>query len=38
MLIDDEMLVIDVYITSNKISMLTTEGRDLELVVINERQ
>jgi hypothetical protein len=36
MLIDDKMLVVDVYIIPDKIIMLTTEGQDLELVVINE--
>ena len=36
MLIDDEILVASEYIILEKISMLTTEGQDLELVVINE--
>jgi hypothetical protein len=36
MLIDDGMVVANVYIILNKTSMPTTEGEDLELVVINE--
>ena len=36
LLIDEDMLVATEYIILEKISMLTTEGQDLELVVINE--
>jgi hypothetical protein len=36
MLIDDRMFVTNVYIILDKTNMPTTEGQDLELVVINE--